>query len=171
MFSRCYCVKLNPLRYQHVSLLFPLLSFTSRISMIRQASTKQLDSLPISQQWVPTEHNKFSSQTRRTKTIMVIISLKGWKKSFHLFRFLWLYTAVLLCLGSSGKQEEESSSFLPHLRDIEEQCFILSINFLVFSVNNRKPNQTSADPVIHYETLYLKKNPLLLVVQSLQLSR
>lgn len=88
MFSRCYCVKLNPLRYQQVFLFFPLLYFISRISMIRQASTEQLDSLPILQQSVITENSKFSSQTRSTKTIMIIISSMRWKKnpqSTHIF--------------------------------------------------------------------------------------
>lgn len=80
--------------------------------------------------------------------------------------FYTLYTAILLCLGFLGKQEEESSSerFLPHLGDMEEKCFIWSVSFLVFSVNNRKPNQTSADPVIHYETLYFKKKSFASIV-------
>lgn len=104
MFSRCYCVKLNPLRYQHVSLFFPLLYFISRISMIRQASTEQLDSLPILQQSVITEH-KFSFQTRSTKTIMMIISLKEWKKkkSFHLFTFLYPLYCNFTLFGFFGE--------------------------------------------------------------------
>lgn len=87
--------------------------------------------------------------------------LEGMKKilpSIHIFHTV--YTVILLCLGSLGKQEEKSSSehFLPHLGDMEEKHFIWSVSFLVFSVNNRKPNQTSADPIIHYKTLYFKKN-------------
>lgn len=116
MFSRCYCVKINPLRYQHVSLFFPLLYFISRISMIRQASTEQLDSLPIPQQSVLTEH-KFSSQTRSTKTIMIIISLKGWKKkllpSIQIFIpvIMQFYFVWVLRGGRKKNHLQSASSF------------------------------------------------------------
>lgn len=109
------------------------------------------------------------------KQIMINNKLEGMKKNSSIYSdFYTLYNAVLLCLGSSGKQEEESSSecFPLHLRDMEEKCFIWSVSFLVFSVNNRKPNQTSADSVIHYETLYFQRKILSFCsALSLQLSK
>lgn len=158
MFSRCYCVKLNPLRYQHVLLFFPLLYFISRISMIRQASTEQLDSLPILQQSVIPEHNKFSSHTRSTKTIIIVLSLKGWKIFFHLFTFLYpLYSSFIL-FGFFGEVGRRIifRAFPPSFRGYGRETLYL-VSFSIFPVNSRKANQTSADPIIHYETLYLKK--------------
>lgn len=156
MFSRCYCVKLNPLRYQHVLLFFPLLYFISRISMIRQASTEQLDSLPILQQSVITEHNKFSSHTRSTKTIMIIISLKGWKNYSIYSHFHTLYTAILLVFfGEAGRRIRVFPSLL---RGYGEETFYLVCQFLgIFNEQQKSKSDISRPCYTLWNTILKKK--------------
>lgn len=111
MFSRCYCVKLNPLRYQYVPLFLPAplpkQDFHKQTGSHRTAG----HSLPILQQSVITEPIKFFSQTR----IIIIIMLAGMKKlpiCSHIFTPLILqFYLVGVFFGSRKKNHLHSFVF------------------------------------------------------------
>jgi len=89
-------------------------------------------SLPILQQSVITEPIKFSSQTRSTK--IIIMSLQGWKKFFHLFIFLHpLYCSFTLFgyFWEVGRRIIFIALYYPSsLGDMEEWHFIWSVSLL-----------------------------------------
>lgn len=142
------------------SALFPPLYFISRISMIRQASTEQLDSLPILQQSVITEH-KFSSQTRSTKRIRVRINLNGWKKFFHLFTFLYpLYCSFILFgfFGEAGKRII-FRTFPPSFRGYGGETLYLVCQFLdIFSEQQKTKSDISRPCYTLWNTILKKKS-------------
>lgn len=173
MFSRCYCVKLNPLRYQQVFLFFPLLYFISRISMIRQASNEQLDSLPILQQSVITEHSKLSSQTRSTKTIMIIISSMGWKK-FLQSTPIFIPFIIQFYFGFFGEAGRTLifRVFPPSFRGYGGKTRYLVRQFLgIFSEQQKIKSDISRSHYTLWNTILKKKSLAIYSALSLQFSK
>lgn len=112
MFSRCYCVKLNQLRYQYVPLFLPALLPKQDFHKQTGSHWTAGHSLPILQQSVITEPIEFFPQTI---IIIIIIMLAGMKKlpiCSHIFTPLILqFYLVWVFFGSRKKNYLHSFVF------------------------------------------------------------
>lgn len=114
-------------------------------------------SLTILQRSVITEPIKFSSQTRSTK--IIIISLQGWKKFSHLFRFLHpLYCRCFffwLFLVSRKKNHLHSFVFSPSFEGYGGKTFYLVCQFvdIIGDQQKGKSDISKSCYVLWYATL------------------
>lgn len=136
MFSRCYCAKLNPLRYQYAPLFLSLLSFI-RISTIRQASIEQLGTVcPFySHQWSLNPSSLLSKlESQKIITILIIISLQG--RNSPICSHIFLHPSS--CNFISFQYFLKVGRFSPHFDDTEDSLFFIqSINWLIFLASNK----------------------------------